>query len=621
VPNLIPSVVSVTAGGDGIISNDPLAAFDSMILPFDTGFNDITNNRYLLTAQGAVGKIPVITASNPHFGAGTLSLPSTSSGDNAWASVRITQGGPLDIISNNADFCVDFWVRIASGLGSTLIDYGNQQVLFADAGIYGFLISVSTSEVRVSGGIHNSVTGVAWVPLVGAGISANQWVHIAVARRSGTATLYINGVAQAGPASWLNYTFPPSTPSFLTLGWSEIVSGTLLPAQIDEFRVTKGNARYTANFTPPTGPTTFVPVSQGYSNGVATTDAFGSVSPNPALLDTDVVAAITVVNSGTPTTPVYAFEVIVEGLMLSGDLNSVSFIDANSVQQNFLGSNATFTLAADGSYGTWSWPTTGYLLPMNTATPVTMTFEDPNVEFNCSCVIASPYDTLVNVRKSVLISLGYPNQLTNPPPGMATLIDEALRDAQRQIYKQIQRAGLWTQRFFRWTMVPGQRYYGLSDNEGVCDAVLDPYKITWVGFEDLNKAWYRLDAGIPPEYYTRANINFGWPTRYEIRSCIEIFPAPQAAYTLWIKGDIGLAPLVADSDVFTVDDMACKLLALGNLKVARGDKDGQLRLQQAGAYIRGLISDAHATRRYVPRAETANPLTPPKFLPLGTDQA
>jgi len=276
------------------------------------------------------------------------------------------------------------------------------------------------------------------------------------------------------------------------------------------------------------------------------------------------------------------------------------------------------TLNLGGNSGScWMWQVaTGY----NGFVNAQKTTIDESDQFNCPCEVVSPYDSLFNVRKRMLIRLGYPNQITSPPPGMALLIDEFLRSAQREIYKQVQRAALRTERFYSWLMVPGLRYYSLTGNIECC-AQLDPTKITWVGFEDLNKAWYRLDEGIPPEYYTRANINFGWPTRFEIRSCIEIFPAPQAAYTLWIKGDIGLQSLVSDSDQFTIDDEAVFLLALGNAKAHYGQRDAELVLKQAGNYINGLVAGMHGTKRYVPRSQSENPLTPPKFLPLGNDQA
>jgi hypothetical protein len=76
--------------------------------------------------------------------------------------------------------------------------------------------------------------------------STNTWIHIAAVRNSGTLTLYINGVSQ-GSASLTN--------DFLAypLGVGASPSGTqAMNGYIDDLRITKGVARYTANFTPPT---------------------------------------------------------------------------------------------------------------------------------------------------------------------------------------------------------------------------------------------------------------------------------------------------------------------------------------------------------------------------------
>jgi hypothetical protein len=118
--------------------------------------------------------------------------------------------------------------------------------------------------------------------------------------------------------------------------------------------------------------------------------------------------------------------------------------------------------------------------------------------------------------------------------------------------------------------------------------------------------------------YTRAQISTGWPTHYEIRSCIEIFPAPKAAYTLWIKGRFGLDPFVADTDCTTVDSEAVYLLACGLVKSHYGQIDAQSMLTQAANYTKYLVAGQHNTRRYVPRTTMDRPMTPPKFLPLGS---
>jgi len=260
----------------------------------------------------------------------------------------------------------------------------------------------------------------------------------------------------------------------------------------------------------------------------------------------------------------------------------------------------------------------------------------PQVLFNCDCMQVLPWRTLSELRTDMMYRLGYAAVADNPPPGMNGLLYRFLRDAQIQLSK-MPKFQIQMERFFSWTMEPGGRYYdilGYDDVAGVasvdqagCNAAgagsgsLDPNKVTFVGFEDLNGAWYRLAKGIDPLMYTRAQISNGWPTNYEIRGCIEIFPAPQAAYTLWVKGQFGLAPFLDDSSdpSTTIDDEIVFLLALGMAKMHYGQRDAQAVMTQAQSYIRNLVAGSHQTGRYVPRARPAGVLTPPHFIPLDTE--
>jgi hypothetical protein len=235
--------------------------------------------------------------------------------------------------------------------------------------------------------------------------------------------------------------------------------------------------------------------------------------------------------------------------------------------------------------------------------------------FNCECDSeASNYATLAELRTRMMYRLGYAAQANNPPPGMVGLLNEFLQDAQRLLYRSYKE--LRTERFFSWTMGVGQRYYGISDNENGCVLPFDPYKVTWVGFEDLNQAWYPLTKGINPVLYTRAQITLGWPTAYEIRSCIEIFPAPRANYTLWVKAHFVIQPFTEDDDQTTIDDEAVFLMALGNAKAHYKQADSAQVLGQALSYVRNLVAGTHQTARYVPRTRIEAPMTPPRFLPL-----
>lgn len=80
------------------------------------------------------------------------------------------------------------------------------------------------------------------------GIPASEWVHIAIVRESGNLYYYVNG-------SLIGF---GSFTSDLT-NTTAIIGTTLLNSQsyrgyLDELRITKGIARYTENFTPPTEP-------------------------------------------------------------------------------------------------------------------------------------------------------------------------------------------------------------------------------------------------------------------------------------------------------------------------------------------------------------------------------
>ena len=77
-------------------------------------------------------------------------------------------------------------------------------------------------------------------------ISTNTWYHIAVVDNNGTQTIYVDGVSKAtGTSSGATqYTFA-------NIG-SRPANNWWYTGYIDDFRITSGIARYTANFTPPT---------------------------------------------------------------------------------------------------------------------------------------------------------------------------------------------------------------------------------------------------------------------------------------------------------------------------------------------------------------------------------
>lgn len=79
-------------------------------------------------------------------------------------------------------------------------------------------------------------------------VVSGQWNHIAVVFDGSKINIYVNGVGLATPVSVIG-TPQASTSVPLALG---VLNSQYLAGYVDDLRITKGVARYTANFTPPT---------------------------------------------------------------------------------------------------------------------------------------------------------------------------------------------------------------------------------------------------------------------------------------------------------------------------------------------------------------------------------
>lgn len=104
------------------------------------------------------------------------------------------------------------------------------------------------------------------------------------------------------------------------------------------------------------------------------------------------------------------------------------------------------------------------------------------------------------------------------------------------------------------------------------------------------------------------------PARYDIRGCIEIYPAPDQPYFLWIQGNFGLLPFVVDADSTTLDAELVFLHALANAKAHYGQPDANNIEAQANTYRAELIAATHKTKRHIPGARPMPNATRPTLL-------
>lgn len=85
------------------------------------------------------------------------------------------------------------------------------------------------------------------------GISTNTWHHVAISRNGSTTRFFLDGVLASFASGSYTISSNANGPLRIGSGWYDL-AGRPFKGYIEELRITKGVARYTANFTPPTAP-------------------------------------------------------------------------------------------------------------------------------------------------------------------------------------------------------------------------------------------------------------------------------------------------------------------------------------------------------------------------------
>jgi hypothetical protein len=143
---------------------------------------------------------------------------------------------PPNFNMGTGDYTVEFWMYSGTpGSQQCLFDFRND-----DVSGQGIAINYRTDRTIALYMQADRITTPA--------LTANTWTHVAAVRLSGVYTVYINGVSGG---TWANadVVAPPLNRPYI----GAVNNGTQeYIGYIDDLRVTKGIARYTTSFTPPT---------------------------------------------------------------------------------------------------------------------------------------------------------------------------------------------------------------------------------------------------------------------------------------------------------------------------------------------------------------------------------
>jgi hypothetical protein len=219
--NFTPPTAQVTA-----ITNTSLLTNFTNGAIFD---NAMINN--LETAGNAQ-----ISTSVKKYGTGSLYFDGSAD----WLSILNTS---TSTISGNGSWTIEGWIY------PTTVD-----TAFRTIYITGYPLQIFVRNNTVVAYFSENTTGGPYFinGLLGpaSSVSTNVWTHFAVVNNATTYTVYINGVGGTSATNSTSIVFP--TNANATIGDAPAFGSFPFIGYMDDIRITKGYARYTANFTPPT---------------------------------------------------------------------------------------------------------------------------------------------------------------------------------------------------------------------------------------------------------------------------------------------------------------------------------------------------------------------------------
>lgn len=145
-------------------------------------------------------------------------------------------------------------------------------------------------------------------------------------------------------------------------------------------------------------------------------------------------------------------------------------------------------------------------------------------------------------------------------------------------------------------------------------------------FETINAVWVRnstvfapVGYGVGPDEFNQHDSTSGdrgWPVRkwqhHADTNQMEVWPVPDQAGTLRVRGRQKLRPLVADSDTCTLDSTVIVLFAAAEILGRRKADDAQLKLSKAQALLVRLKARQGANKQAPFVIGGGEPVRPPR---------
>jgi hypothetical protein len=225
-------VMGAAASSAGAGAGDPNWASVTLLLKFDgvsgsNTFTDLSSAPITVTATGN----PVISSTQVKYGTGSVYINGGTSSNTHYLGTSNVASVQL-----GTTYTIEGWFWTANT--ATQRYFGKYT-----AGVGGWLLLCTNANITwyFAGDGASNISASVTVPM-------SSWNHIAISATPTVSNLYLNGV-QVG--TFANPPAPQNDANGFRIGTYVGGTGYDFTGYVDDFRITKGVARYTSNFTPP----------------------------------------------------------------------------------------------------------------------------------------------------------------------------------------------------------------------------------------------------------------------------------------------------------------------------------------------------------------------------------
>jgi len=362
--------------------SDPFWKNTTLLLHGDD-FTDASPIGTTLTLYNTNAQNPVISSTQYKFGTGSIKITPQN------VTSISTYRTPVSTSYNlSGDCTIEFWIYF-NVIPTVVSKPMCANASLSDTSITGWQMfyDPTVNKLQIAsfsgGGVNITTTANPFV--------INTWYHIAFVRSGTTNAWYINGTQNSTNTSASSLEGTTTGRTILIGGTSETSSagaGTGPDCYIEDLRITKGVARYTANFTPPTaghnsfermGSNSYTFYYQSYGNGTYTASAsstsgstnyeyyaFNKVNP------TDASAQLSWRNNSTTaynaTSGLYSantYSTLVSGTVYNGEWLQIqcptriyatgyTLTSPNHTANTYLGTPGSWVVAGSNDEANWS---------------------------------------------------------------------------------------------------------------------------------------------------------------------------------------------------------------------------------------------------------------------------